>query len=67
MLISILTVFNAIMVVSKLWSMQLICFEIIDDVSDTSLEQRETLDIEGCMAQLIWIHQTRAFISSSRL
>lgn len=33
---------------------------------DTSLEQRETLDIGGWMAQIIWIHQTHAFISTSR-
>lgn len=33
------------------------------DVIDTSLEPRGTLDIFGWMAEIVWIHRTRAFIS----
>lgn len=58
-----LTVFSAINVVPKLQLIQLICFQIIDGVTDTSLEQRETLDTGGWRAEIIWIHKTRAFIS----
>lgn len=39
--------------------MQLTHFQIIDDVMNTSLKQREMLDIDGWMTQSIWIHQTR--------
>ena len=58
-----LTVFNAITVFPKLQSIQLISFQIIKDVIDTSSEQRETLDIGGWSAEIIWIEQSRAFIS----
>lgn len=47
MLIPRLFVFNVINVITKLRLMQLTCFQIIDDVMDTSLEQRETLNIGG--------------------
>ena len=35
--------------------MQLTCFENIYDMMDTSLEQRETLDIADRMTRVIWI------------
>lgn len=48
--------------------MQLTCFQIvIDDVMDTSLDQRETLDIGGWMARIDRFILTRASFMGERV